>query len=198
MLALLVACALGQASSDPVLSQRTWLFASLKSDLEAKGQTDPAQLQTAREQIGRLTPDELQTLVNLYQQLKQGTTPARSIPKLSATTTSPCSRAINCGWNPNPDSHLPARSASRTAAMLAWRSSATHSMADCRRLAWCRGAMAARNRCQWRTGVALFRRRPLPYAGPMGFGTFSASGPVNGYNAPFVPGGSPGPMPFGY
>ena len=38
---------------------------------------------------------------------------------------------------------------------------------------------------------------PLPYAGPVGFGTFTASGPVVGYNAPFVPNGPPGPMPFG-
>ena len=64
-------------AADPVLAQRTWLFNALKSDLEAKGQTDPAQLQQAREQIGRLSADELQTLVNLYQSLKQGTTPTQ-------------------------------------------------------------------------------------------------------------------------
>jgi hypothetical protein len=38
---------------------------------------------------------------------------------------------------------------------------------------------------------------PLPFAGPFGFGTFSATGPVVGYSSPFMPGGPQGLTPFG-
>ena len=66
MFALLVACAIGQANSDPVAAERAWLFSTLEADLKAKGHADPARLQQVREQIGRLTPVELQSLVDLY------------------------------------------------------------------------------------------------------------------------------------
>jgi hypothetical protein len=219
MLALLVACVLGQASSDPVFSQRTWLFASLKSDLEAKGQTDPAQLQQAREQIGRLTPDELQTLVNLYQRLKQGATPdqiytdavvdrdqsvvVRDQLQLELDLRSHLPATALYGGNSYgsagyPDGGYPGAGYPGGSYFGGGYSGFTYGSGPFPGMALVGnalyGGLPAPNMLP-----GSYAGNPLPFAGPVGFGTFTATGPVTGYSAPFVPGGPPNsPMPLGY
>jgi hypothetical protein len=182
MLALLVACVLGQASADQVLAQRTWLFNALEADLQAKGQSDPAQLQQTREQIGRLTPDELQALINLYQSLKPGATPSR-IDTEAVTDRDPS--AMQPDQSPL---ELDPPTPSPVAALVGDSG-------------YPGGALIGTALYGGLPSASMFpgsyRGTPLPFAGPVGFGTFSATGPVAGYSAPFMPAGPPGPMGYG-
>ena len=217
MLALLVACVIGQASSDPVISQRTWLFASLKSDLEAKGQTNPTQLQQAREQIGRLTPDELQTLVNLYQRLKQGSTPDQIYTDAVVDRDQSVLVRDQLQLELDLRSHVPATAlyggGYGSTGYAGGYAGAGYAGAGF----FGGGYSAVGYGGGFYPGMALvgnalygglpaptmvpgsYGGNPLPFAGPVGFGTFTATGPVTGYSAPFMPGGAPpSTMSMGY
>jgi len=207
MFALLVACALGQASSDPVSAQRTWLFNALEADLQAKGQNDPAQLQQSREQIGRLTPSELQTLVNLYQSLKQSASPAQvRTEAVSDRDQSVVQPSDQLGLELDPRTQLP------SAALLGGVGYGGGGYGGVGygsgRFGYAGGGFGYAGGPGLGTAIygglpaasmfpGSYGGAPLPFAGPMGFGTFSATGPVVGYSAPFVPGGPPWPMRFG-
>jgi hypothetical protein len=209
MFALLVACVLGQASSDPVLAQRTSFFNALKADLQAKGQVDPAGIQQTREQIGRLTPNELQTLVTLYKSLKQGSGPAGVHAEAAMDRDPPALLPEPLRSELDPQPSLPSLPAVTQASDDGDAGGAGFGAAIY-------GGLPAASMVPGSYGVLPFSGSstpfnggvapvsgggaPLPFAGPFGFGTFTATGPVSGYSSPILPGGPPGPMrvgPFG-
>jgi len=196
MFALLVACALGQASSDPVMAQRTWLFNALEADLQAKGQTDPARLPQVREQIGRLTPNELQTLVNLYQSLKQDVSSEQGTSSEQVNSEAVNDRDQSVMLRDQLRLELDLRTHLPVAALMGGAGYAGG--APFGTPIYGGLPTASMSPGNYRGAPFNYGGSPLPFAGPMGFGTFSATGPVLGYSAPFLPGGgAPWPMRFG-
>jgi len=206
MLALLVACVLGQASSDPVLAQRTSFFHALEADLQAKGQVDPAGLQQTREQIGRLTPNELHTLAALYKSLKQGTSPAEAHAESVIDRNPPMLLPEPLRSDLDPQSPLPAvtqASHDGDAGGVGFGAAIYGGLPAASMVPGSYGGMPfSGSSTPFNGGVAPVSGggAPLPFAGPFGFGTFTATGPVLGYSSPILPGGPAGPMrvgPFG-
>ncbi len=189
MLALLVACVLGQASSDQVLAQQTSLFRVLEADLHAKDQADPARLQRTRQQIDRLTSNELQTLVSMYQNLKQGATSGEVYSEI----------LIDHDQSVMPSNQWPIAldQMSRPPTMTMEYGAGYAGSALIGTALY--GGLPAARMVPGSYGGAAFTGggSPLPFAGPIGFGTFTATGPVLGYGTPTLPGSSPWPMPFG-
>jgi hypothetical protein len=71
MIVLLVALALGQATADPVQQQREQILTHLLADMQAGGNFDSARYDQARQQIARLSADEVGKLASYYTGLKR-------------------------------------------------------------------------------------------------------------------------------
>ena len=71
MIVLLLALAIGQANSDTVQQQREQLLAHLLADMQASGKYDASRYEQARQQVARLSADEVGKLAAYYSGLKR-------------------------------------------------------------------------------------------------------------------------------